>query len=334
MEPADKGAEWGSLAFPVPKKTKGSWRLVVDFRMLNEVTVADVFPLPLIDTILNKHGHSRVFSVLDLKHGFYQVPLASADRSKTAFVTSSGLYQWRVMPMGLKNAPARFQRIMTELFRHVQSASPYMDDLIVSSAGDTLEEALTQHKLDLFTVLGFLRTNSFFVEAKKCRFFLSEVEFCGHILSAGIRRASPGKLAVVSNWPPPRTVRALRGFLGLCGHYSPYVPRYAELAAALSDLLKLESVVWFNAEDQAFQALKKVLLDTVVLRIVRPDAPFFIRSDASSVAVGGVLEQHSEEGELRPVAFYSRKLRLRSVSGPLMKQRYMLLSAACLNGNP
>ena len=136
IEPADDGAEWASPAFPVPRKTKDTWRLVVDYRELNEATIRDVFPLPLIDQILERQGNCLIFSVIDLKYGFFQVPLAPGDRVKTAFVTPHGLFQWRVMPMGLKNAPSRFQRMMTDILRPSKKSSPYMDDILIGTPGD------------------------------------------------------------------------------------------------------------------------------------------------------------------------------------------------------
>ena len=136
IEPADAGAEWASPAFPVPKKFQGDFRLVVDYRELNEATIRDVFPLPLIDSLLERQGNGLVFSVTDLKHGFFQVPVAEKARPKAAFVTPNGLYQWRVMPMGLQNAPSRFQ-YMTDLLRPAKSATPYVDDVLIATVART-----------------------------------------------------------------------------------------------------------------------------------------------------------------------------------------------------
>ena len=164
IQPLDRGSAWASPAFPVPKKGAGKWRLVVDYRLLNEATVADVYPLPLIDQILESQGRCKVFSLLDLKHGFFQVPLAEADRHKTAFVTPKGLYQWRVMPMGLRNAPSRFQRIMAYVLRNGPAANAYMDDILVGSEGETVEDALRAHAKHLRQLLQALQENNFFVE--------------------------------------------------------------------------------------------------------------------------------------------------------------------------
>ena len=310
IEPADDGAEWASPAFPVPKTTKGKWRLVVDYRELNEATIRDVFPLPIIDQILEKQGHGLIFSVIDLKYGFFQVPLAAESRVKTAFVTPRGLFQWRVMLMGLTNPPSRFQRMMTDVLRPAKASSPYMDDILISTPGckERLSECVAQHEKDLRNVLELLQKNKLFVEQDKCRFFKTEVEYCGHLLSNGTRRASPKKMTAIETWPVPTTVRQLRSFLGLAGFYSPFIRHYAKLAAPLTDLLQQGSFSWQPEHDVAFRDLKAALLNSVVLHIVRYDRPFVIRTDASKVAVGAVLEQHSSEGELRPVAFYSRKL--------------------------
>ena len=161
----------GSPAFQVPKKAQGKFRLVVDYRELNEATVRDVFPLPLIDSILERQGNGLIFSVIDLKHGFFQVPVAEKDRPKTAFVTPNGLFQLRVMPMGLKNAPSRFQRMMTDLLRPANAATPYVDDVLIATSGKDIDEALRKHEQDLRSVLKILAENKLFAERAKCRFF-------------------------------------------------------------------------------------------------------------------------------------------------------------------
>ena len=178
--------------------------------------------------------------------------------------------------MGLKNAPSRFQRMMTDLLRPANAATPYVDDVLIATSGKDIDEALRKHEQDLRSVLKILAENKLFAERAKCRFFQLEVEYCGHILRGGTRRAAPGKLSVVEKWPVPTNVRGLRGFLGLTGFYSPYVRRYADMAAPLSDLLQAGQFHWRREHDAAFAALKKALLDNVVLHIVDFNKPFFV----------------------------------------------------------
>ena len=182
--------------------------------------------------------------------------------------------------------------MMTDLPRPADAATPYVDDVLIATPGKNLEEALRKHEQQLRQVLKIFAKNHLYAEKSKCRFFQLEVEYCGHILRGGTRRAAPGKPSAVENWPKPTNVRELRGFLGLTGFYSPYVRYYADLAAPLSDLLQAGKFDWRREHDDAFAALKKALFQNVVLHIVDFHKPFFMRTDASKFAVGAVLEQH------------------------------------------
>lgn len=150
VQPVDESVPWASPAFPVPKPTleklKKRWRLVCDYRELNSNTKPDVFPLPLIDSMLEKYGRCMVWSVFDLRNGFFQIPLKVSDRRKTAFVTPEGVFEWKVMPMGLRNAPPRFQRVMQWVLKDFDFADPYLDDIILGAGGTTMEEAIEEHR--------------------------------------------------------------------------------------------------------------------------------------------------------------------------------------------
>ena len=207
---------WSSPTFLVSKKG-GKWRGVVDFRALNEATVTDAHPLPRIEDILVGQGRRHIFSVLDLKDAFHQVPLHKDSPPHTCCSTPRGTKQWRVVVMGLKNGVAIFQRVIEYCLQRVaDTADPYVDDIIIGTEWKGTEAAtLEAHDQDVRRVFDALEEHKLVVDGKKCDLFVKEVEFCGHILGGGKRRPSPGKLLALEQWEEPRTVTALRGFLGL-----------------------------------------------------------------------------------------------------------------------
>ena len=231
----EKGVSaWCSPAFPVAKKKPGEYRLVIDYRKLNEATMVDGQPLPRIEEILIRQGKYKIWSVLDMKDGFHQVPMAQESKHFTCMSTPLGVYQWVVMQMGLTNAPAIFQRMIEWVLREHLNVDPYIDDVIIGSSGNTTKELLDNHQEDIRKVLRTLAQQDILVSQKKAQLFMEEVEFCGHILREGSRSPAPGKLMAVQKWELPKTVTQLRGFLGLTNYYSSYVQDYARMAGPLS----------------------------------------------------------------------------------------------------
>ena len=310
-------SEWLSPAFPVPKKETGKYRLVVDYRALNDATLNDTYPLPKIEDIIQRQSENRMWSVIDLKDGYHQVPLKKESRPYTCMSTPMGAQQWSVLVMGLKNAGPIFQRVMDWVFREEPNVDPYEDDCLVGSKGSTEEELLANHEKDLRKVMEILKENQLVVNKKKTQLFVREVEFCGQILSEGKRRPSPGKLLAVQKWELPRTVTQLRAFLGVCTYYSSYVKGFASYAAPLTSMLQLDRkegrkgsqkvLSWTEEGQRAFEDLKMALTANLELFQVQPDKPFVLKTDASRYAIGAVLEQEVD-GKRVPVAFYSRKL--------------------------
>ena len=308
---------WNSASFPVPKKKPGEYRLVEDFRDVNNATEDDAHPLPRIDAILQRQGAFQMWSTLDLKDGYHQMPLKEEHRYITCMSTPRGTMQWRVLVMGLKNGNAMFQRMMEWVLRDHPNADPYVDDIIIGSTGDTEEELLANHEADIRGVLETLRENCLVADWEKARLFMREVEFCGHILREGRRGPAPGKLLSIQGWELPKTVTALRGFLGLTNYYSCYVKNYANLAAPLMSKLQLnredgkkgsqKPIRWTTSDIESFVKLKRALTEELELFQLEPDQPFVMKTDASDHAIGAVLEQE-REGKMVPVAFFSRKL--------------------------
>ena len=178
-------SEWASNGFVVPKKEKGKWRLVVDYRQLNEATLPDAHPLPLIENMLENQSKHKIWTIVDLSKGFHQIPLHPESRAKTAMNLAGKRYQWRVMPMGIKNGPAIFQRVKDHVLQGLDCADVYIDDIILGSPGETEEELLANHNRDVRAVLERLRKEEAVASVSKTDSFVRLVEFCGHVLEKG-----------------------------------------------------------------------------------------------------------------------------------------------------
>ena len=277
IEPSD--SEWASPAFIVPKKEKGEWRLVVDNRGLNEQTEHDSYSLPLIDSILQKQQKKRIFTVLDLKHGYHQMPLHPDSRPCTAMSTPLGPMQGKVVPMGAKNGNAAFQRMMEDLLGPVRDcADPFVDDIIIGSGTENMteDELIDAHEKDLRRVLSELDQHNMVCKPTKASLLVKEVEFAGHVVGHGQRRPMPGKLASLHHWQKPQTISELRSFMGFWNYYSGYVRMYAELSGPLHKMLQVgkfdgrkgskKKLAWTPEAEDAFNSLKERLLGQLGLR--------------------------------------------------------------------
>ncbi|MCO5601836.1 hypothetical protein L7F22_055961 [Adiantum nelumboides] len=215
------------------QKKDGTFRMCVDHRSLNKITIKNRFPIPRIDDILDKLQGARIFSRIDLKSGYHQIRIAPEDVHKTAFRTTFGLYEFLVMPFGLTNAPASFNRMMDRIFRPYRKfTGVFFDDILVFS--ETEEE----HKKHLDIVFQELRKNELHINAKKSEFFLNKIHYLAHIVSHNQVRMDPAKIQVIKDWPPLTTVHDVRSFLGLCSYYRRFIRGFAHVAAPLHDLTK------------------------------------------------------------------------------------------------
>ena len=345
-------SEWCCAPFTVPKPPPADqisidgWRMVVNFRNLNAETKADSHPLPLIEEEIVKRAKGKFFSVLDLRHGFHQMPLAKSSRPMTCMCSPVGPVQCTVMPMGLKNALSFFQRMMEEVLvsEHPELrefVSVYIDDIIIATVGDGLteQEPVDLHEKQLNIHLGILDRNQLICGPKKGKLFLESVEFCGSLLRNKTRQPSPGKLLAIQKWKRSETISALRGFLGCCNCYHTFVKNYAKYAAPLTELLKVGReagragskvrVQWTDECDEAFVQLKAALCEVGTLHVPKFDRPFYIRTDASKYAVGAVLEQQDfETGAHYLLAFRSRKLSPRQMQwSPREQGNYAIICA-------
>ena len=196
---------------------------MVDYRQLNEATLPDAHPLPRIENMLENQSKHKIFTIVDLSKGFHPIPLHLESRAKNAMNLAGKRYQWGVMPMGIKNGPAIFQRVMDHVLQGLDCANLYIDDIIIGSSGATEEELLANHNRDMRAVLDRLRKEELVASVSKTDFFVRSVEFCGYVLENGTRRPAPGKMLALERWDKPDNVRELRGFLGLANYFSGYV---------------------------------------------------------------------------------------------------------------
>ena len=307
---------WCSPTILIPKKD-GGYRLVVDYRKLNSVTVKDETLLPRIDETLDKIGKSRVFSKLDLLSGFWQIPLDPDDQPKSTFCTRSGNYNFKVMPMGLCSAPATFQRLMRRVFTESGMSDyvmVYLDDIIVHS------KTVAQHVAHLEAVFEALRKANLRAAPTKCEFATDRIIFLGHLVTAEGVTADPAKVEAISKLLAPTNVKELRSFLGMTGYYRRLVYQYSYIARSLSNLLH-KDVPWeWTPECQnAYLELKRRLMNPPIL--ARPDynKRFYLNTDYSKYAIAAVLSQRGDDGELHPVAYASRVLKNAELNYPAVE---------------
>ena len=296
IEPSS--AEWGAPVFFVTKKsppgtppgTPEDLRLVVDYRRLNAQTHAHVGTIPNIADLHARLGGARYFTTLDLTSGYHQVRISEDDVPKTSFRTPMGLFCWRVVCFGLRNAPQTFQALMNKLiFPFSAFAVVYIDDILIFS------ETEEDHIKHVRTILEVLKRERLFAKPKKCKFQQTEVQFLGHVVTATGIKPDPSKVFVVKDWPQPADAAGLRSWVGLCTYFRQWIQGFSSLMRPLHNLLKKDVAFSWSADcHSAFCRVKDALVSAPVL--ARPDfsagaAPFDVWCDASDRAVGAVLLQ-------------------------------------------
>ena len=296
------------MASPVffVKKKDGSLRLVQDYRKLNDMTVKNSYPLPLISDLVNKLSKARYFTKLDVRWGYNNVRMKEGDEWKAAFSTNRGLFEPLVMFFGLTNSPATFQTMMNDLFKDVIDQGCviiYMDDILIFT--ETLEE----HRRMVKKVLEVLASNKLYLKAEKCSFEQTQVEYLGLLISAGKMEMDPVKVEGVSSWPSPSNVKEVQSFLGFVNFYRRFIRDFSKIARPLHDLTR-KDVAWNWTEhcQKAFDSLKNAVTSSPILIFPDDNKPYKLEADSSDYASGAVLSQESEDGKWHPVAFLSKSL--------------------------
>ncbi|GLB39530.1 putative coprinopsis cinerea okayama7 130 [Lyophyllum shimeji] len=289
------------------RRKTGDLRLCIDYRGLNAITKKNRYPLPLTADLLDRVQGCTTFTVLDLKNAFNLIRIKEGDEWKTAFRTHLGLFEYTVMPFGLTNAPATFQAFIQDALRDILDISVvvYLDDILIFSRENQDHTAL------VCQVLERLRAANVFLNAKKCEFDRSQVEYLGFIISSKGVQMNPKKLDTISKWPIPKTAKQIQQFLGFTNFYRRFVHRYAEICLPLTNLTTNECKKSFPGLNPdalaAFEQLKLIFTTAPVLRHFDPTLPSTVVTDASDYALASVHLQPDSEGLLHPVAYYSRK---------------------------
>ena len=282
------------------KKKDGGMRMCVDYRAVNKMTIKNSYPLPRIDDLIDKLSGACLFSCLDLQQAYHQIRLNDADIAKTAFTTPQGLYEYMVLPFGLSNAPSTFQSVINAILGPElhHCCLVYMDDIVVFSKN--AEEHLTH----LGMVLSKLQGAKLYAKLSKCRFALSSVKYCGHVVDKNGIMPDPDKVKVVVDWPTPADVHELRSFVGLAQYFRKFIVAAPMLMHPLTALFKKGAEWKWSLEcDNAFRQVKRALTTVPCLKLPDPDEPFTMITDASGIGIGAILMQAG-----RPVAFEGRKL--------------------------
>ncbi|XP_067620077.1 uncharacterized protein [Eurosta solidaginis] len=294
-----------SAPIVLARKKNGKWRLWVDYRQLNARSVPDAYPLPRIQHILDRLRSARFISSLDLKNGYWQIPMEENSKQYTAFtVPGRGLYQWKVMPFGLHSAPATFQRALDHVIGPELEpyAFAYLDDIIITSK--TLEE----HIRHLAEVFQRLRGANLKINPEKCEFFKKSLKYLGHVVSEEGIHTDPDKIAAIKELTPPNNLRELRRFLGVVSWYRRFVSDFSQVSHPLTSMLKKgRKWKWSQEQQSAFEALKAALTQAPVLACPDFSKKFCLQTDASDFGLGAVLTQGSDSEE-RVIAYASRRL--------------------------
>jgi hypothetical protein len=290
------------------KKPNGGFRLCIDYRAINSVTIKNKYPLPLLADMFPKLGRAKIFTHLDLPDAYHLVRIRPGDEWKTAFRCKFGHFQYNVISFGLSNAPSAFQYFMNDILSDMlgDSVVVYLDDILIYS------ESEEEHAKHVAAVLQRLRKHTLQVNPAKCSFHTTSTDFLGHIFSSNGVSMDPAKVSAVADWPQPTSVKEIQVFLGFANFYRQFIQCYSELVQPLTSYtrseFKFRPFLWTNEADLAFKTLKSAFASAPILRIFDPSKTAIVETDCSDFAMGAILSQLGDDKQLHPIAFHSRKL--------------------------
>ena len=292
-------SNWSSPCILVPKHD-GGFRFCTDFRKVNDKTKSDSFPIPRIADCIDQIGNAKFVSTFDMLKGYWQVPLTRRAPEISAFVSPSGLYQYKVMPFGMKNAPATFQRMVNKL--DIDGCEGYIDDVVIFS--DNWSDHIRQIK----RFFQIMREAKLTINLMKSEFGKATVKYLGHIVGQGQVRPLDAKIQTIVKFPVPTSRKELARFLGMAGYYRNFCLNFSEIAAPLTNLLsKKVKFVWTDDCQLAFDKVKLLLQKSPVLKSPDYEKPFKLIIDSSDVGTGSVLVQEASDGLDHPVSYFSKK---------------------------
>ena len=294
-------SNWSSPCILVPKHDSG-FRFCTDFRKVNDKTKSDSFPIPRIADCIDQIGNAKLVSTFDMLKGYWQVPLTQRAREISAFVTPSGLYQYKVMPFGMKNAPATFQRMVNKLVRDIDGCEGYIDDVVIFS------EHWSDHIRQIKRFFQIMLDAKLTINLMKSEFGKATVKYLGHIVGQGQVRPLDAKIQTIVKYPIPTSRKELARFLGMAGYYRNFCLNFSDIAAPLTNLLsKKVKFVWTDDCQMAFDKVKLLLQKSPVLKSPDYEKPFKLIIDSSDVGTGSVLVQEASDGLDHPVSYFSKK---------------------------
>ncbi|GJQ89041.1 putative nucleotidyltransferase, ribonuclease H [Tanacetum coccineum] len=306
-ELSDKGfirpssSPWGAPVLFVKKKD-GSFRMCIDYRELNKLTVKNRYPLPRIDDLFDQLQGSSVYSKIDLRSGYHQLRVREGDIPKTAFRTRYGHYEFQVMPFGLTNAPAVFMDLMNRVCK------PYLDKFVIVFIDDILiySKNKKEHEEHLRTILELLKKEELYAKFSKCEFWIPKVQFLGHVINSEGIHVDPAKIESIKDWVSPKSPTEIRQFLGLAGYYRRFIEGFSKIAKPMTKLTqKKVKFVWGDKQEAAFQTLKQKLCSAPILALPEGSEDFVAYCDASIKGLGVVLMQRD-----KVIAYASRQLKI------------------------
>jgi hypothetical protein len=301
----------------VPKKD-GTWRMCVDFRDLNKITVKN--PLPRIDDLLDQLKDAKYFTKLDLRSKYHQIRIAEGDTWKTTLKKKQGLFEWMVMPFGICNAPATFMRVMNNVLR------PFLDDCVIVYLDEILifSKSREEHVKHVKQVLDVLKKEKSFLKMSKCEFGKTSLIYLGNIFGGGELKIDPSKVKVILELPKPNNVMEVRSFLGAAQYWRKFIANFSSIAAPLHAVISVKKVFqWGGKQQKSFDTLKEKISLVPVLALPNLRQPFEIQTDASNYAMGEVLLQHG-----KPICFHSKTFNRVVINYPTYdKELYALVQS-------
>ena len=313
------------------KKATGGWRIVHAFNKLNDATIPAQTPIPRKDMIIDSMQGSEIFSTIDLMDGFYQILMRDSDIPLTAVSTPSGmLWEWLVMPQGLKNAPATFNRMVSHLLRPLRDFAPsYFDDVFIHSKQQDGLTAIEIHKEHLRALFAVMRKHKLYANLKKCIFAAPEIPVLGCFVGRNGTRPDPEKVKAIVQWPVPKNVKELRQFLGLANYLHKYTRNYADVVRPLTQLLRNDSPwVWTDERNDSFICVKDSLQKAPILALPDHSKTFHVVCDASKFAIGCALMQFDDEGHERVISYQSRQLKPAEMNYPVHDKELLAMKYA------
>jgi hypothetical protein len=292
QELLDKGLVRESLSLCVvpivlsPKKD-GGWRMCIDSRAINKITIRYRFPLSRMDDLMDCLSGENYFSKIDLKSGYHQIRMREGDEWKTTFKTNAGLYEWLVKPFGLTNAPSTFMRLMNEVLREFieKFVVVYLDDILIFS------KTKAEHLKHLAIVMRKLQQEKLLINMKKSSFMKTELIYLGFVISANELKMDPSKVEVIKNWPSPRNIFEVRSFHGLASFYQKFIRNFSGISIKMMDTVKKQhnSFHWTEEAEKSFNLLKRKITERPVLVLPDIKTTFQVKCDTRGYVVGGVL---------------------------------------------